>query len=106
MTRRRFAAASGAPMRVIEASDASLVDGFHDYEAVDDIRWTDGDAGVPDGLFDGLHGPLEVIVSLSGRTSYVGGETADARNKDLGFHVTFCSVFHTALKVSATPFMQ
>jgi hypothetical protein len=59
-----------AQIRTIEAADALLTDGFHDYEADNDIRWTDGDAAVPVGLFEGFRGPLEITLRLGGRTRY------------------------------------
>jgi hypothetical protein len=69
---RRGAAADhgneGAQIRTIEAADALLSDGFHEYESDNDIRWTDGDAGAPAGLFEGFAGPLEIAVRLGGRT--------------------------------------
>jgi aspartate 1-decarboxylase len=61
----------GAQTRTIEAEDAVLTDGFHGYEGDNDIRWTDGDAAVPAGLFEGLAGPLEVALRLGCKTSYL-----------------------------------
>jgi hypothetical protein len=61
----------GAQIRTIEAQNASLTDGFHGYEADNDIRWTNGEAGVPTALFDGFAGPLEIALSLGGRTTYL-----------------------------------
>jgi hypothetical protein len=61
----------GAQIRTIEAEDALMTDGFHAYEADNDIRWTDGDAGVPHGLFESFAGgPLEITLHVGGATSY------------------------------------
>jgi len=67
---RQIMVTRDAQIRTIEAEDALLTDGFHDYEADNDIRWTDGDAGVPAGLFEGFAGPLEIVLRLGGRTCY------------------------------------
>jgi hypothetical protein len=60
----------GIQIRTIEAEDAVLTDGFHGYERDNDTRWTDGDAAVPAGLFEGLAGPVEVALRLGCKTSY------------------------------------
>jgi hypothetical protein len=51
-----------------------MTDGFHAYEADNDIRWTDGDAGVPHGLFEGFAGDLwrsHCASAASGVKSYL-----------------------------------
>jgi Hint domain len=67
---RQIMVTRGAQIRTIEAEDARLTDGFHGYEAENDIRWTDGDAGVPAALFEGFDGPPQIALCLGGRTSY------------------------------------
>ena len=67
---RQIMVTRGAQMRTIEAEDPLLTDGFHGYEADNEIRWTDGDAGVPAGLFEGFAGPLQIALRLGGATSY------------------------------------
>jgi hypothetical protein len=59
----------GPRLRVIEAEDATLAEGFHGYEAAHQFRWTDGDALLPAALYDGLHGgfELELHVACSAR---------------------------------------
>lgn len=57
--------------RVTEADDARLMDGFHRYEADHRIRWTDGDAAIPAGLFAGVEGAAMLIVHLNGEMQYV-----------------------------------
>jgi len=58
-------------IRTIEAADTLLTNGFHQYEAGNGIRWTDGDAGVPAVLFEHFAGPLEIAIRLGGRTCYL-----------------------------------
>jgi hypothetical protein len=67
---RQIMVTRGIQIRTIEAEDAVLTDGFHGYERDNDIRWTDGDAAVPAGLFEGLAGPVEVALRLGCKTSY------------------------------------
>ena len=59
----------GPRLRMIEAEDAALAEGFHGYEAEHQLRWTDGDALLPAVLYDGLHGgfELELHVACSAR---------------------------------------
>jgi autotransporter passenger strand-loop-strand repeat protein len=59
----------GPRLRMIEAEDAALAEGFHGYEAAHQFRWTDGDALLPAALYDGLHGgfELELHVACSAR---------------------------------------
>jgi hypothetical protein len=66
---------SGARHRTIGADDDRLTEGFHGYEPDLDIRWTDGDAALPDALFEGFDGPADMIIQLGGATRYVA--TAD-----------------------------
>jgi hypothetical protein len=58
-------------LRVIGAADLRLRDGYHGYEPKADIRWTDGDAGLPEEVFAGLSGKLRLELRLGGATSYV-----------------------------------
>jgi len=67
----------GARLRLIEAADASLVEGFHDYEGENLFRWTDGDALLPAALFDGVQGGFELELHVACRTRY--GADAPAR---------------------------
>jgi hypothetical protein len=68
---RQIMVSQGIRLRAIEADDARLTDGFHEFEADEGIRWTNGDAGVSTELFDGFAGPLEIALRLGGTTSYV-----------------------------------
>ena len=61
----------------MEAGDALLADGFHAFEPCNGLRWTDGDAALPQALFDGFDGPTELVLHVNGRTRYpLSGEAA------------------------------
>ena len=69
----------GAGLRMIDASDPSLADGFHGFEPDKGFRWTDGDARIPDALFDGVGGPCELELHVGCTTRYpLFGEPARA----------------------------
>jgi hypothetical protein len=53
--------------------------GFHAFEAGDGLRWTDGDAAIPAGLFGGFDGPMEVVLHLGCTTRYPSIGDAVAR---------------------------
>jgi hypothetical protein len=57
-------------LRVMEADDPALGEGFHGFEPDDGLRWTNGDAGLPAGLFAGLDGPMVLESHVAGTTSY------------------------------------
>jgi len=61
----------GTRVRSIEAGDPLLADGYHDFEADNAIRWTDGQAMVPTSLFDGFTMPMELVLRVGGSTRYV-----------------------------------
>ncbi len=60
----------GAQLHLIDASDPSLVEGFHLFEADNGFRWTDGNALLPAALFDGLQGACELELYVRGTTRY------------------------------------
>jgi hypothetical protein len=69
----------GASLRIIEASDPSLGDGFHLFEADNGFRWTNGDASLPAALFGGIGGPAELELHVGCTTRYpVFGEQLPA----------------------------
>jgi hypothetical protein len=71
---RRIELWQGPKICVLEPQDERLADGFHAYEAEGGIRWTDGDAVLPVGVFAG---DAEVVVLLGGTTRYADwGEAA------------------------------
>ncbi len=58
--------------RTVEASDQRLTDGFHGYEATDNLRWTDGEATLPADLFEHLFGQdVRVELHLAGSMRYI-----------------------------------
>jgi hypothetical protein len=67
---QRIALRQGTRFRVLEAADALLEEGFHAFEPDNGQRWTDGDAGVPSGLFDGFDGPTELVLHVGCTTRY------------------------------------
>jgi hypothetical protein len=60
----------GARLRLIEASDASLDEGFHLFEEDNGFRWTEGNALLPAALFDGVQGACELELHIGARTRY------------------------------------
>jgi len=60
----------GARLRLIEASDPSLDEGFHLFEEDNGFRWTDGNARLPATLFDGVDGACELELYVGGTTQY------------------------------------
>ena len=69
---QHIAVRQGAQFEVLKANDPRLVDGFHDYEATDDLRWTNGYAALPAGVFARLQsGGVEIVLTLAGATRYL-----------------------------------
>jgi hypothetical protein len=77
---RRIALRQGTRFRVIEAVDAALTEGFHPFEPLDGLRWTDGEAALPTALFEGFDGPVELVLHIGATTRYplVGASEARA----------------------------
>jgi len=67
---RRIALRQDTRFRVIEAADATLTEGFYPFEIAGDLRWTNGDAVLPEALFEGFNGPMELVLHLGGSTQY------------------------------------
>jgi hypothetical protein len=67
---RRVMLWRGARLRLIEASDPSLEEGFHLFEADNEFRWTNGNAHLPATLFDGIGGPGMLELHIRGATQY------------------------------------
>jgi hypothetical protein len=68
---QRIVVTQGVRVRTIEADDLTLAEGFHAFEPDNAIRWTNGDAALPVGLFTGFTGSLEIALRLGGRTTYL-----------------------------------
>jgi hypothetical protein len=67
---RHLAVRQGTSFEVLDAQDARLADGFHDYEAAGDLRWTDGYATLPAAPFARFDGAMELVLTLAGSTTY------------------------------------
>lgn len=67
---RRIALSQGRRLRVIEAADALLTIGFHASEMELDLRWTNGDAALPPGRFNGFTGRMELALQVAATTQY------------------------------------
>jgi hypothetical protein len=68
---RRIMVRQGTKFRVAEAADPLLLEGFHAYEADNGFRWTDGEAALPQALFAGFTGAVEVVLTVVGTTHYL-----------------------------------
>jgi hypothetical protein len=67
---RRIAVRQGTKFVVTEATDERLTEGFHGYEPAADLRWTNGDAALPVEAFARFAGPMEIVLTLVGATTY------------------------------------
>jgi hypothetical protein len=60
----------GARLRMVDAADESLAEGFHAFEPDNGFRWTDGDALLPATLFAGIEGACQLDLLVSATTRY------------------------------------
>lgn len=67
---RQLAIRQGTRFQVIKSPNSRLIDGFHDFEPREGVRWTDGNARLPASLFTGMRGAFELVVDLGGATQY------------------------------------
>jgi hypothetical protein len=72
---RRIMVRQGSKFLALKAGDDRLADGFYGYEAIDDLRWTNGAAALPVEAFGRFRGAVEVVLQLAATTQYpqVGG---------------------------------
>ncbi|PPQ26571.1 Hint domain-containing protein [Rhodopila globiformis] len=69
---RRVILWDGPQVELLEASDERLTDGFHGYEPDDGIRWTCGDAGLPQDVFTARpERSFQLELHLGGTTPYL-----------------------------------
>jgi Hint domain len=68
---RRIVVRQGTRSRVIEAGDPLLRDGFHAFEAENNLRWTNGDALLPAEIYASFDARAEVVIQLAGTTHYL-----------------------------------
>lgn len=64
--------------RLLAAEDATLCDGFHDFETNIGFRWTDGNAAIPRALFAGANGSLMLELHVGAVAQYVLEDEARA----------------------------
>ena len=74
---RKVTLSQGRRLSLIHPDDDRLVDGFHAYEASENIRWTNGDAALPDGAFVNFGKDAIVELHLGGTTTYPWFEAAE-----------------------------
>jgi Hint domain len=67
---QRVAFTQGRKLALINADDERLVDGFHDYEPADRLRWTNGDAALAAEVFAGFGKDTVLELHLGGATTY------------------------------------
>jgi hypothetical protein len=76
---RRIAIDEGRIYRIVEANDPALSEGTYEFEPDQGFRWTNGEAVLPEYLFDGFTGPVDVFVHVACTGSYVdSGEVRGA----------------------------
>jgi autotransporter passenger strand-loop-strand repeat protein len=68
---RRIEVRQDAVVRVIDASDPLLTQGFYPFEAANGLRWTGGNAVVPAWVFSGFAGPIVVALHCGSGTRYL-----------------------------------
>jgi hypothetical protein len=73
---RRIALSQDLGLRVIKAEDSRLIQGFHGFEPAEGWRWTDGDARLPEDLFDGLRGVVTLELCLACTAGYAAASLA------------------------------
>jgi autotransporter passenger strand-loop-strand repeat protein len=60
----------GALLRLLDAADPALSQGFHGFEPAEALRWTNGNAMLPTTLFTGIEGSHELEVLTCGAMQY------------------------------------
>jgi len=67
---RRLEVRQEARLRVTEAQDDRLADGFHAFESDNAFRWTDGEAAIPAEIYAGFAAPLDLVLHIGATTRY------------------------------------
>ena len=67
---RQVVLTRGPRMAIVDADDDRLTQGFHDYEPDEGIRWTSGDATLPQEAFAGFAENTMLELHLGGATTY------------------------------------
>ncbi len=73
---RRIVMREGRRLRMIEAADTALDNGFHLLEPDNAFCWTDGDALVPTAIFADVYGVCEVGLHIGCTARYVADAAA------------------------------
>jgi len=73
---RQLTLSKGVCLRILDADDGRLIDGFHDFEWDNGWRWTDGDAGIPEAMFEGMRNAPMLQILLGGGAQYQAGSQA------------------------------
>lgn len=60
----------GRRLRVWEADNPALTDGFHAFEPARAFRWTNGDAALPSSLFEGFAGTCTIELTIGCTARY------------------------------------
>jgi hypothetical protein len=60
----------GSRCRTIEMTDPALSEGFHAFEPGNGLRWTDGDAALPEAQFTAFEGAKEMVLHVGSTTQY------------------------------------
>jgi len=60
----------GRRLRVLDAADESMAEGFHAFEPDNGYRWTDGDAALPATLFADIEGACQLELLVGGAMRY------------------------------------
>ena len=68
---RQIAVHRGVKSTTIEANDSRLTEGFHDYEPSESLRWTNGNATLPEELLLlPAWGATKLVLTLAGTAQY------------------------------------
>jgi hypothetical protein len=69
----------GERLRLLDAADPALTDGFHGFEPEECLRWTDGNALLSAGFLAGIDGPCGLEVLICGAMRYLRRDALSAR---------------------------
>ena len=67
---RRIIVWRGRRLRLWEADNPALIDGFHAFESAHGFRWTNGNAALPSSLFEGFAGTCTIELTIGCTARY------------------------------------
>ncbi len=76
---RRIIVWRGRRLRLWEADNPALTDGFHAVESANGFRWTNGDAALPSSLFEGFAGTCTIELTIGCTARYPLAPSAERR---------------------------